>query len=92
MDVALREGAVRISVCNTVARRPALRAGRDPGRGHGLRVVAAIAASHCGRFIVEQPSGVWIAVLELPLAAPPVSEAAVAVHAAGVRERLAATG
>jgi signal transduction histidine kinase len=92
MDVALRQGVVRISVCNTVARRPALRAGRDPGRGHGLRVVAATAASHRGRFTVEQPSGVWIAVLELPLAAPPVSEAAVAVHSARVRERLAATG
>jgi signal transduction histidine kinase len=94
MDVALSEGVVRISVCNTMARRPArrLRAGRDPGRGHGLRVVAAIAASHRGRFTVDQRSGVWIAVLELPLAAPPVSEAVVAVHTAGVRERLAATG
>jgi signal transduction histidine kinase len=94
LDVAVRDAVVRISVCNTTVRRPARRqwTGRDPRHGHGLRVVAAIAARHGGRLTVEQASGVWIAALELPLAALPVSEAVVAVHGPGARERLAATG
>ena len=52
------------------ARRTApRRAGRDPRRGHGLRVVASIAAEHGGRFAVQRPAGGWAAILELPLAA-----------------------
>jgi signal transduction histidine kinase len=62
---------VRISVSNTVLATP-VHARRDPRRGHGLRVVASIAAAHGGRFLVQHPAGVWVAVLELPLAATPI--------------------
>jgi signal transduction histidine kinase len=43
-------------------------AGGDPGRGHGLRVVAAIAAEHGGRFAICRDRTGTSAVLELPLA------------------------
>ncbi len=40
----------------------------DPRRGHGLRVVADVAASHGGRFAACRHPGGATAVLELPLA------------------------
>jgi hypothetical protein len=72
---------VRISVSNTV-RRTLVHARPDLRRGHGLRVVASIAAAHGGRFLVQQPAGAWVAVLELPLAPTPVP-AAQDEHGAG---------
>ena len=67
VEAAIGARRVRISVSNTAPRsRAALR--RDPRRGHGLRVVASIAAAHGGRFCVQHPAGAWVAVLELPLA------------------------
>ncbi len=43
---------------------------RDPRRGHGLRVVARIAAEHGGRFIACRHAAGASAVIELPLAEP----------------------
>jgi signal transduction histidine kinase len=65
---------VRISVSNTASRTP-VPAHRDHRRGHGLRVVAAIAAAHGGRLLVQHPAGTWVAVLELPLAITPIPAA-----------------
>jgi signal transduction histidine kinase len=85
---------VRISVSNT-ARRASNggegRARRDPRRGHGLRVVAWIAAAHGGRFLVQHPAGGWAAILELPLAELPLSvaETALAGSATRTEEHLA---
>jgi signal transduction histidine kinase len=74
VDVATGARAVRISVSNTTPRsRIELR--RNHRRGHGLRVVASIAAAHGGRFWVRQSAGAWIAVLELPLAPRAVAAA-----------------
>ena len=68
-----------------------MRARRDPRRGHGLRVVASIAAAHGGRFLVQRPAGGWTAILELPLADLPVgvAETALAGSATRTEERLA---
>ena len=60
--------------------------GRDPRRGHGLRVVASIAAAHGGRFCVQHPAGAWVAVLELPLAPTPVPAAGGRVAGISPRE------
>jgi signal transduction histidine kinase len=43
---------------------------RDPRRGHGLRVVADIAAAHRGRFALRHSASGTCAALELPLAGP----------------------
>ncbi len=54
-----------------VARRPAGLAGRwrtDPRRGHGLAIVADVAAEHGGRFAACRHAAGASAVLELPLA------------------------
>jgi len=93
VETAIGARGVLISVSNTT-RRPTVRKGRarrDPRRGHGLRVVAAIAAAHGGRFIVRHPAGAWVAILELPLAGLPVSvaETALASSAAQTEEHLA---
>ena len=58
----------RRSECPPTARR-------DVRRGHGLQVVASVAAAHGGRFGVHHPAGAWVAVLELPLAPTPVPAA-----------------
>jgi signal transduction histidine kinase len=42
--------------------------GRDPRRGHGLRIVAEVAREHGGRFLLDPGAGRTEAVLELPLA------------------------
>jgi signal transduction histidine kinase len=81
VEAATGARRVRISVSNAALRTP-LHARRDPGRGHGLRVVASIAAAHRGRFLVQHPAGAWVAVLELPLAPTPLP-AARDEHAAG---------
>jgi signal transduction histidine kinase len=46
------------------------------GSGHGLRIAAAIAADHGGRFAIRRDSSGTVAVLELPLAALPLASAA----------------
>ena len=43
--------------------------GRDPRRGHGLRVAAEVAREHGGRFLLDRTRGPTEAVLELPRAA-----------------------
>jgi two-component system sensor histidine kinase QseC len=78
--------AVRASICAgglriEVASDPApQRVGwfprrRDPRRGHGLTVAAQIAASHGGRFRLGVADAGAVAILELPLAASPISQA-----------------
>jgi hypothetical protein len=44
------------------------RAGRDPRHGHGLGVVAEVAAEHGGRFAACRDDSGACAVIELPLA------------------------
>jgi signal transduction histidine kinase len=48
------------------------------GSGHGLRVAAAIATEHGGRFAIRRDQWGTVAVLELPLAALPVASASAA--------------
>jgi two-component system, OmpR family, sensor histidine kinase MtrB len=48
------------------------------GTGHGLRVAAAVAAEHGGRFAIRRDPSGTVAVLELPLAALPLSSATTA--------------
>ncbi len=59
---------VRISVLDSGATRGAGGAGRDPRHGHGLRVVAAVAAEHGGRFLLRVSPAGTTATLELPFA------------------------
>ena len=48
----------------------------DARRGHGLRIVAEVAASHGGRFAACSHAEGASAILELPLAAPGIRDAA----------------
>ncbi len=81
VEASIGDRGVRISVSNLALRLPA-HPRRDPRRGHGLRVVASIAAAHGGRFLVQHPDGAWVSVLELPLAPTPIP-AAGREHGAG---------
>ena len=85
VEATIAARGVRISVSNAALPVPA-RARRDLRRGHGLRVVASVAAAHGGRFLVQHRAGAWVAVLELPLAPAPVplarNERAAAIRAA----------
>jgi signal transduction histidine kinase len=67
VDARAVDGRLRLRVANA-AGRPRPRRRRDPRRGHGLRVVARIAAEHGGRFATCRHGGGASAVLELPLA------------------------
>ena len=87
-DAAICAGGVRISVSNTAPQAPRRHRARGPGRGHGLRIVASIAADHGGRFAVRRSDAIWAASLELPLAAPALAEAQ--SDDADTREHLAA--
>jgi signal transduction histidine kinase len=75
VEATIAARGVRISVSNAALPAPA-RAGSDPRRGHGLRLVASIAAASGGRFLVQHRAGAWVAVLELPLAPRPADLAA----------------
>ncbi len=75
VETTIAARGVRISVSNAALPAPA-RAGRDPRRGHGLRLVASIAADSGGRFLVQHRANAWVAVLELPLAPRPADLAA----------------
>jgi signal transduction histidine kinase len=76
IETAISGGSVRISVSNAAPRAPdSGRRRRRPGRGHGLRMVAAIAADHGGRFAVRRSGATWAATLELPLAEPALTRA-----------------
>jgi hypothetical protein len=90
VEAAICVGGVRISVSNTTGRTPvpAGPAHQDPRRGHGLRVVASIAAAHGGRFAVCRSAEVWAAILELPLAPTPIPAAKHAL--AGARDEVPA--
>jgi signal transduction histidine kinase len=81
LDATLRTGRLRLLVSDGVdaGATPALagyprrrgdgpRRTRDPRRGHGLRVVADVAAAHGGRFASCRHEAGACAVLELPLA------------------------
>jgi signal transduction histidine kinase len=75
VEATIGARGVRIMVSNAALASPA-RAARDPRRGHGLRLVASIAAANGGRFLVQHPAGAWVAILELPLAPGPADLAA----------------
>lgn len=70
-------GGLRIEVASDPAPRQVrrFRRRRDPRRGHGLTVAAQVAASHGGRFRLGVADAGAVAVLELPLAASPISQA-----------------
>jgi two-component system, OmpR family, sensor histidine kinase TctE len=70
-------GGVRISVADSGTSRAARGAGCDPRHGHGLRVVAAVAAEHGGRFLLRSSPLGTTATIELPFA--PVGRPAAAV-------------
>ena len=65
LEAVRRRGRVRLRIADAgPGRSPAAGEPRDPRRGHGVAVVASIAARHGGRFAAGGSS----AVLELPLA------------------------
>jgi signal transduction histidine kinase len=70
----LQAGAVAAAGGAVAGPRPRGEAGRrwrgDPRRGHGLRVVANVAAEHGGRFAACRHGAGTCAVIELPLADP----------------------
>jgi two-component system OmpR family sensor kinase len=70
-----RAGKLRLTVADGTAaggRAPSPAARRPGGRrGHGLRIVAEVAAAHGGRFAACSHAAGASAVLELPVAAPP---------------------
>lgn len=73
LEATVRAGRLRLLVADGGAARVAGRGGpagggRDPRRGHGLRVVADVAAEHGGRFVACRHDSGARAVLELPLA------------------------
>jgi two-component system, OmpR family, sensor histidine kinase TctE len=73
VDARAFAGGVRISVADSGS-LPHAPGGRcDARHGHGLPVVAAVAAEHGGRFLVRSSSIGTVATLELPFApiAPP---------------------
>jgi two-component system sensor histidine kinase TctE len=78
---------VRISVADSGAPRRAGGAGRDPRHGHGLRIVAAVAAEHGGRFLVRASPTGTTATLELPFASagPPAGIAMIDAGDGAVR-------
>lgn len=76
VEATARAGRLRLMVADGLAgdTRPAFPAGngvlprrRDPRRGHGLRIVADVAARHGGRFAACRHGGGVTAVVELPL-------------------------
>lgn len=73
VSVVICERGARISVSDHGTLRTGssrrTRAGRS---GHGLRVAAAVAAEHGGRFAIQRAGGTTQAVLELPLASLPL--------------------
>ena len=69
VDARLGRHGVEVVVADTGARMPRRRMGRDPRRGHGLRVAAEVAAAHGGRLLVRRAASGTVAVLQLPLAA-----------------------
>jgi histidine kinase/DNA gyrase B/HSP90-like ATPase len=74
VEVTVGASRVRITVSNA-ALRALEDVRRDVRHGHGLRVVASVAAAHGGRFGVQRPAGAWVAIFELPLAPTPVTAA-----------------
>lgn len=80
VSVVICDRGARITVtdCGTATTEVRHRRSRSPRRGHraregrGLRVVAAIAAEHGGRFAIHRGRDGTRAVLELPLASLPL--------------------
>ena len=70
-------GGLRIEVASDPVPQPVgrFRRARDPRRGHGLAVAAQVAARHGGRFRLGVANTGSVAVIELPLAASPISQA-----------------
>lgn len=72
IEVSEVPGRVRLAFRDFGARVRPSSPPRAPGaarHGHGLKVVAAVAAAHRGRLALERGSGGTVAVLELPVAA-----------------------
>jgi signal transduction histidine kinase len=68
VDAELCATGVRITVRDTGAAGPPSRPTRDPRHGHGLAIVARVAAEHGGRFLMLRTAAGASATLELPLA------------------------
>ncbi len=76
VEGAERHGRLRLTVADGTAaggrpRLAASRRGGDARHGHGLRIVAEVAAAHGGRFAACAHAEGASAVLELPVAAAP---------------------
>lgn len=75
VDGARGGSGLRLSVANPLASRDSVTLPLDPppggpsDRGHGLRIVSAIAAEAGGRFLFDCSGGWAVGTLELPLAA-----------------------
>jgi signal transduction histidine kinase len=68
--IAVRDGGGDRGVCDPARGRSRRLAPR--GHGHGMAVVASIAAEHGGRFAINRDPRGTVAVLELPIASPPL--------------------
>ena len=71
VEASLHANAVRISVVDTGGTGGGASRGSDPRRGHGLRVVSAVATEHGGRFWLRRSAAGTVAMLELPIAPRP---------------------
>jgi two-component system sensor histidine kinase MtrB len=77
VDAHLCARGVRVAIRDSGPPTEEIRVMRR-GSSHGLRVAAAIAAEHGGRFAIRLDTSGTVAFLELPLAALPLASAATA--------------
>jgi signal transduction histidine kinase len=89
VDASLCANGVRIAVSDSGRTTNATVSPRDPRRGHGLRIVSAVAVEHGGRFAIRRSQAGTVATLELPLAPEPLPVAARALDDAAGRTRAA---
>jgi signal transduction histidine kinase len=87
VDAEVCAAGVRITVSDTGGSGAPNRRRRDGRHGHGLSIVARVAAEHGGRFRMLQSSAGAAAILELPLAprAIPVARPSLSRSAAPLR-------
>jgi signal transduction histidine kinase len=79
VDVSLWRARIRIAVVDGGGGEPVTRRRDRRRHGHGLGVVARIAAEHGGRFLVRRGETGTVATLELPLAGLPAPAVAPAL-------------
>jgi len=90
VDASLCAGGVRVVVSDSGRPVSASPAFNDPRRGHGLRIVSAVAAEHGGRFEIRRSPAGTAAIFELPLAPEPLPAAARAIESGAASDRMSA--